>query len=177
MPMTVSHESTRQKILLSPLRITGSTISMLGSLTMGVGKAIDWLGNKIAVRAADVDRYVHTTDYRKIVQKIEKENELGTQGEDEEEQGSSTKKKRSKKAELLRLQERIDLLFGRGGYNAGHGDRADTGVEASQTATFAPLKLFDEQGQNRFIHLDEDDESTDTGMAMSDDSLLEEKTG
>jgi hypothetical protein len=63
MPMVVLHEPIAKKVLLSPLRVTGATIRGVGHATIGLGRGVHWIGNKISIRRSEKQKYMLEADW------------------------------------------------------------------------------------------------------------------
>jgi hypothetical protein len=63
MPMVALHEPVAKKILLSPLRVTGATIRGVGHITMGLGRRVHWVGDKVSIRRSEEQKYMPEADY------------------------------------------------------------------------------------------------------------------
>lgn len=73
--MVILHEPIRKKILLSPLRATGATIRGVGHVTMGLGKGIQWVGDKISVRRSEKQKFMPEADWLKAEEEKKKRKE------------------------------------------------------------------------------------------------------
>lgn len=136
MPMVALHEPMAKKILLSPLRVTGATIRGVGHVTMGIGKGVHWVGNKVSFRRSEEQKYMPEVVWReKQALKVKKKKE-----EEEKKQVQKNKKCCAKRTSLM--------------------GTLNTNMDTKKDNVASDFKIFNEKGEKTWKDMEDDTAST-----------------
>lgn len=147
-PMFTTKEPVAKTILLSPLRVTGTTIRGVGQVTTSVGMGVQWIGEKVSMKRALVS-----------------EKDWQTQKEEKERRREDGLKKKLEKTEQKRNRRRswigaIKVLNSRPKEK-----EKDAEIKGSD------FKVFNEKGGKMW----QEDRVEDDGSSTVAGSLVDEK--
>lgn len=151
MPMVPLHEPAAKKVLLSPLRVTGATIRGVGHITMGLGKGVHWLGDKVSIRRTEEQRFMPEADW------LDREAALD--------------KKKEEKKQMKKDKREVKAIVGTCGTTRYGANSSSEKVE--EVRTRADFKIFNEKGEKTWKDLEDDTAST-VAASLVDEKLEKE---
>lgn len=149
--MIALHEPIAKKILLSPLRATGATIRGVGHMTMGIGKGVHWVGDKVSIRRSEDQKFIAEADWV------------------EEVHGEERKKERERANELKKKQY-MQKFFNRCNRNRGVVREEAVTENKGKVSDF---KIFNEKGEKTWKD-SEDDTASTVAASLVDEKIEKE---
>jgi hypothetical protein len=151
MPMVPLHEPVAKKVLLSPLRVTGATMRGVGHITVGLGKGVHWLGDKVSIRRTEEQKFMPEADW------LDRE--------------AALKKKKEEKKQMKKDKREVKPIGGTCGTTRYEANSSTGKVE--QVCTRADFKIFNEKGEKTWKDLEDDTAST-VAASLVDEKLEKE---
>jgi hypothetical protein len=145
MPMVALHEPIAKKIFLSPLRVTGATIRGVGYLTMGAAGVLHLIGDKVAIRRKEEDKFMPEAEYL---------DEMMTKEEAKKEKAKHKKWKKCFKKNNGAVKHEVSK-----------------NQEKDRETDF---KVFNEKGEKTWKDLVEDDNASTAAGSLVDEKLEKE---